>query len=654
MTSKNITLSIVTFLVLLASFAIVSAAPVCSGSLCIELTQQPLNVSDGSTAQVRFNVNYSGSTFPTTVSFSTSTASNGAELTVPNSVFTSAGTNNIIGVLSVPQGKSGVVSVDLRASANGESVAWPSFSVPINVDKSLSLTQKTSITSTRNGVIEVENTGNTNLVGISLDATGEFNVDFSSNNFNLNAGEKREVTVTPTDLGNVGFEGKSITVTAGAADGTSDTLIMSVLGSFCRVGSVGGNLSISDVEISNNGEGDDTEWELLDEIEVEIDVENEGEEDVDDVIVRIGVFDSEGNNVVDDLEFESADEDEIEIGDLGDGDEETATFTFKVPADFEDGNYQLTVKVYSDDLGESNECDDTSSALGNDGGRFEEISVDRETDEGKFIVFDNYVFSPQDATCSEKVMFTFDAYNIGDEEQDRVRISLINSELGINQEFEILNDLDEGDKETISMELNIPANAVDKSYSLRLSSDYDYRNGNYRETSDSDTLVPLKVIGCGNTPGETPSENDRVASITASLESDAAAGQKLTVKTTITNLLDEEAEFSIDVSNFDSWATLDEVSDETFSLDAGESRDIEITFTVDDDASGEESFEIEASTSAGSESRDVVVNIGEETSGSGGLGGFSFGENSYLWIIGIVNVILIVLIIVVAVRISRR
>ena len=74
-------------------------------------------------------------------------------------------------------------------------------------------------------------------------------------------------------------------------------------------------------------------------------------------------------------------------------------------------------------------------------------------------------------------------------------------------------------------------------------------------------------------------------------------------------------------------------------------------FNVDADASGEQSFVVGVQGGAEqSETREVSVNIAGSSSGTK----FNLGDNAYLWIIGIVNVILIILIIVVAVRISRR
>ncbi len=189
---------------------------------------------------------------------------------------------------------------------------------------------------------------------------------------------------------------------------------------------------------------------------------------------------------------------------------------------------------------------------------------------------------------------------------------------------------------------------------LRLSSDYDYRDSSdtYRESSDEDTVFSLNVVGCTGTPG-TPGTpiTGRIAAITASLGSDATVGQELVVTSTITNLKDTTAEFLVGASGFESWASLDSISPRILSLAAGESRSVTLSFNVDEDASGSESFTIEVQSGSDLETREVEVSIQEES----GTGGFNFGgDNTLIWVIGAINVILIILIIIVAIRISSR
>ncbi|MBS3088155.1 putative S-layer protein [Candidatus Pacearchaeota archaeon] len=523
----------------------------------------------------------------------------------------------------------------------------------VNAIPGLDVTQKTAITGTTNGTIEVKNTGNTVLSNIELtNSVEDFDVDFSgsdvSNNkiSSLSPGSKVDVTVAPVELGTVGLGGKAVTVTATASDGTTDSLAMNVAGSFCKNGAKGGNLVINDLEINNQGDGDDDAWKLLDTIEINVDVENEGDVDVDDVFVELGIFDSSGDDVTDNFDFENTDEEQIDLGNFNDGDDDTATFTFRVPADVEDGRYKVAVKVYSDDFGESDECSDVF-----DGKKFEEIDVERENDEGNFIAFEDSAITPSQLTCGEKAVLTTNVYNIGDEDQDQVKVTLFDSDLGVNTFFEIRNDLDQGDKEEVTFNFAIPQNLKDGIYYMSLWAEYDYNRGSYREKSEEETKVPVTISGCS---AATTQPSGKPASITAVLGSDAAAGKELVVDATITNLKSKSTSFVVSGLEYEDWATLSDISERIITLDAGESKEITFRFDVNNDVSGEQSFVVEARTGDNEAvTREVAVNIAGRT---GGITGFaSFGEgNSLIWIIGIINVVLIVLIIIVAVRISRR
>lgn len=527
----------------------------------------------------------------------------------------------------------------------------------------LVLRKTQDITSTRNGTIELENNGNVAWNNVQLSDTGELDVLFYYNNapvssVNLPVGQKKTITVVPVERSDVGFGGKSTTITATADDGTTKaTISLSLDGSFCEFGQVGGDLEITNIDISNEGSGEDDEWNLLDTVEVEIDVENTGNEDLNDIFIEIGLFDSTGKNQISDLDFENEDEEEYDLGDLDEGDEETVTFRFQVPADFEDGNYRFTVKVYSDDAGEDLQCTDTASDLDvND--KYTTIDVSREDDEGKFVAFDSLELTPAEGTCGDRISMTLDVYNIGDEDQDQVKVTLKNAELGIDEFIEIRTDLDQGDKETLSFDFNIPENAKDKVYNLLLSAEYDYNRGSYKQELDDDTSVSLRVVGCGTSGGTggTPQGGDNVAIITATLESDeVVAGGEVVVKATVTNLKSQRTAFAVDALGYQSWATLDEISPRIVDLAAGESKEVLLTFTVDDAIEGEQSFDVEVKDGLGGvETREIALNVESVSStGTGGLG-FDMGDSSFLWIIGAVNVILVVLIIVVAVRVARR
>ncbi len=460
-------------------------------------------------------------------------------------------------------------------------------------------------------------------------------------------------------IGILKFGTYTSTITAKGDNGTtvptddiSSTQTITFTKSFCSKGSTNKDLVINSVDISNSGDEDD-EWLPLDEVEVEVEVENTGDDNINDIFVEMALFDSTGRDQVGDLDFDNADEEKIDLGRLNDNEEETVIFTFIVPADFEPGSYRLAVKVYSDDDGENVECSDTSDDLDNE--FFESISVDRESDEGKFIAFDNIEITPSQVTCGDTVTVSADVFNVGDDEQDQIRINFFSTELGIRLEKEIRENMDEGDNTDVSFTFTVPQGLKAKLYNLEFEANYDYRNGDYRETSDETTRIGLNVLDVECTGGQVPT--GRIAVITADLDSDAKPGEELLVRATITGLISGEADYLIAAKDFESWADLQSISEPLVSLEQQDSKEIILAFDVNKDATGDQSFTLEVRSEGKTETREVQVNIEESATGgsiTGGVTGALGSGNNLIWVIGIINVVLIILIIVVAMRISRK
>ena len=160
------------------------------------------------------------------------------------------------------------------------------------------------------------------------------------------------------------------------------------------------------------------------------------------------------------------------------------------------------------------------------------------------------------------------------------------------------------------------------------------------------------MLGCTEIPGG-PSGD---LLITASLVSDARAGEELVVTSVITNTGSEQLIIGIDAKAYQDWADLVSVSPSIATLNTGESSTITFTFNVKDEASGTQSFIIETAFNGDIEIQEVEVNIqGEDSGGITGFAGFNLGESGGLiWVIAIINIVLIALIIIVAIRLSRR
>ena len=470
---------------------------------------------------------------------------------------------------------------------------------------------------------------------------------------NMAASAQEPLTVSISNVlgDDFSFGTHTSTLTATGTN-NSDTQTITYLQSFCENGEVSSpdfELELKNVDISSTGD-EDEEWKPMDEITIDIDVENVGDEDLSDILVEMAVYDSSGDNVAGDLDFISADEDQVDLGRLNNDDEDTVTFQFVVPADFDEGSYKLAFKVYSDDEGEDVVCADTSGDLNKD--YYQDIDVIKEDDEGKFIAFTDTEIKPTKATCGDSVTLDTDVFNIGEEDQDQVKVNLVISGLNVDLPREIKSGLDIGDDQVVSFTFTVPSTVKDGTYTIELDSEYDYRKGVYRQKSDESLEIPFTVFGCSVSTGTgTTGTTTKAVGITATLESDAKAGTELIVRANLQNLGTESQTVIVSASDYENWASLNSISNRIVEIAPGASKDVIISFNTNDDAAGQKSFTIEAITGDKVDSREVSVTIEEKASV---FSGFSLGGNALIWIIGIINVILIVLIIIVAVKISRR
>jgi hypothetical protein len=426
------------------------------------------------------------------------------------------------------------------------------------------------------------------------------------------------------------------------------TIPVEFIGSFCSNGEQGGDLEITDVSIDND-DGDDDEWSPRDSITVEVEVTNNNNDDkIKDVFVEMALFDSTGKDVTNDLEFQGSEDEEIDLGSIKDDDEKTATFEFDVPADFEDDNYKLVIKAYSDDLGEDKECTAKSNDLSDT--YFESINGERETDEEKHIIVDNIKVSPNPVQCNEILQITAEAFNIGDADyEDQIRITAFSEGLGLNTEEIIREDFDEGDSELFDIEFKIPANTEEKLYNIEFRTYYDYDedDDSYDEVSDEKFTTQVRVAGNCNTQNSN-------AAITASLNSEtpeAMPGKTVIIDAKIRNTGDVTSTYTVSVLGNTGWSRLSSIEPQVVTLNAGESRDVSIALTVNDDASGDNELTIRAAFDGKTTDQRVVLSITEgNMSGSNAdLGPFvnHLRDNWFIYLIILVNIVLIVAIILV-------
>ncbi len=452
---------------------------------------------------------------------------------------------------------------------------------------------------------------------------------------------KAEITAPEWNNFKLGDEYSTTLVLAGTTG--NETLTFSLVDGFCKLGDFG-ELEITDFDDKEKDNTEAWDWQPLDNVEFSVEVENNFDDDKR-ITVKYDIYNEAGKKV----DFDN--EDKEQSVSIDSGDSEKVTFSLVVPADIDDGEYKLFVKAYvkgregeltNADAG----CIDHSSVL--DSEYYQKLSISR--DEDRAVVVDMDSLTPLDVVkCGDTVTLYTKIYNIGTEDEDKVKVNLYNKVLGIDLN-EVINSLDTGESATLTFNFKTPENVEGKSYPFELTTFYEYDkdddeyDSNSKDDLDKDFDFDLKV--------ECVEEAVKSASITAELDSDALAGGELKIKGTLSNTGEEETTYTLSVADYEEWAELGKITPSTFTLEAGESKDFSLTLNVNEGAEGEQSLTIEASYDGETTEQEVSVVLEGKTSGiTGAAIATHFRENWFIWVIIVINIVLIIAIIVVARRI---
>ena len=420
----------------------------------------------------------------------------------------------------------------------------------------------------------------------------------------------------------------SFNITANnGTDNITQTVTVKIANTFCDYGNIGGDsVEILEIKDEKLGNSEAWEWKPLDEISIRVRVKNnlDTKEKITTTIslysISEGIF----------LEFDGEDEElEETIRIDGDGAREYFYFNFKLPVeDLVEGDYILFVKAFVDGE-ESGFCSS------------EEESADVEFEDEMII---DGLPEIIESSCGGFNELSFKVYNLDAGDEEEFRIGLINSELGINLVSNTY-EVDEGDYQSIFFNFEIPKDATEKIYTFNTIIEYNYRESSnaFRDSISKTFLVDVK--------GNCVVQPDVL--ISASLESDAKAGEDLVIRVVLTNTGSTTKTFTLDVSGHETWAEVLEYP-ETILINAGDFEEAYIKFNVNKEVSGTNTFNIRVySDSQLLATQPFSVNI--EPKGFLGITGFPVLEgDAYLWGFGILNIILVVVIILVAIRIARK
>lgn len=405
---------------------------------------------------------------------------------------------------------------------------------------------------------------------------------------------------------------------------------------FCEFGKRGNDLEIVEINIDNLGNGDDEEWELLDEIEIEVSVENTDSNDkIRDVEVEIKILNEAFEDVTNDF-FEDSDDKILDFGSIQDDTEETKTILLKVGPEMEEEKYYIYYKVYKEN-NEDIHC----------------IEENEDTNE-YYIEFD-VILGDNDAgideleytetlACSETTSVSFDFYNfdLADKEED-MRVNLYNHDLGIDL-YSDKFDLRKWKYEELYFDLTIPEHAEEKKYTVKVYYDYDYDEDDeeYGEINEDAGEFTINVEGnCVILEPGISQVKDSVLN--------AKEGKVMTFEMLISNPNDEQVVYTFESQGNTEWS--DFVETNPVILAAGAEQKVMFEFNLEDNSQGEHTFQMRV-LQDGDLVKVQPVTLNVEKSGL-----VNFDKYDFNWkLIGIVilNLILIVAIILVAVRMKNK
>jgi len=429
------------------------------------------------------------------------------------------------------------------------------------------------------------------------------------------------------------------------ADSYNQTIPLKFLNTFCKYGENGTDLSITSVKINNNI-GDDNEWKPFDEIKITMKVENVGDEKVTGVESELGIIDSSGKNIINNMD--NLNDKKISLSSITDGKEKTAEYTFTVPSDFDEDTYYVVVKAYKS----GKEAELCTSLSDLESSYYETVTGTRESDTEKQVIVSKIVTSPEStAQCGDKVQVSADVSNIGDEDyEDQFKVTMINKELGINQEQIVREDLDQGDSYNVNFDFDVPANVAEKVYILEFKTYYDYDEDDNTYAEVSDRKFTKSITISGNCKTQTSTSTKPV--ITAELDSEtpeAIAGKQVIINSNIKNPGDTSTNYRISVYGNSAWSSLVSIEPESMTVAPGSSQNMRIVLNVDAEAQGEQELTIKATYGNNNElssEQKVVLTVNQPEVQFGSFM-THLKNNWFIYAIVIVNLVLIIAIIIV-------
>ncbi|MBI4979935.1 hypothetical protein HZC30_00080 [Candidatus Woesearchaeota archaeon] len=365
---------------------------------------------------------------------------------------------------------------------------------------------------------------------VSLDLTELISNDYKKGDFTLNgAAFPTTVLVSPNATTTVKLSGK---IPAGLDPGNTSFGKLTIAGKPSTLNAkVEPMLKLKNIGVFINGlkektlkdEGDKIpDLTPGDEVELRFSLDNGFDKDYDYGDIEDGTITVQ----LDDSDFGKEIDEEIDFG-LGAGDDfgesDAPAVNFTVPTDADEGDYTLEIIIKADD--ENNADYEIKWDV--------EFSVERKKDD---VRIEEMKLLPSEVSCSRKFTLSTKVTNYGSDSQKYAALSLISSELGIDQKFDFSLDSGTSKNNFVVKEYSGEAKAdlAPGTYAITGKAFYDY-------TTISDLLEAKLVVKECIKPTATPNitanastDNAGVITSTINLETKGTTPPATTAPTTAT------------------------------------------------------------------------------------------------------------------------
>lgn len=385
-------------------------------------------------------------------------------------------------------------------------------------------------------------------------------------------------------------------------------------------------VKVNGVEMSS-GANTTAQVELDDSTEIEVYLEGTGNSTtctngVDDCAIDVRVRAWIGGYEYDDIQATS------EEFDIEPGVSYKKTLSLDIPEDLdvEDNEYTLYVEVYDDEESER-----------------EDYDLFAERTEHNLNIVDVIYDSSVDAGETTSIEVRLE--NLGEEKEEDIKVQV---NLAGDLATDYINELaafeedneDEESSDSTTLVLGIDDDLESGYYDLTVTVSYNRGHDEVEET--------YKVWVDGSDAEDDEEEQEESAGVTTSVSSDeleGTAGEETSLTLTFTNSGESDQTFTVNVNGEEQWASSDVVP-ESVTIASGESEEITVTLTPDDDASGDYEFSIQILNEDGELQEEVHIHfhVDEEK----GL----FGDTNTMLKMGFI--LLIVLIILIGLIVAFR